>query len=320
MASGDNGQSLGTALFIKNEHQKTPRRQFLTALLGPSFSNLEIKKLLEQSRINYVEDKNIEKTVANLINKNKTVGWFQSRGEYGKRSLGCRSILADPRKLESKSRINQLLKKRDWFMPYAPSILEEYVNNFAEKPSKSPYMQIAFKVKKNKNKIIPAAVHVDGTSRIHTVSKSANPRYWNLINEFRLITSLPMILNTSFNRHGIATISEPRQAIEHLLDGCMDYLAINDFLISFNDNRIAKEPFKREESEEYSLKKDCILRLLSLLQHDKKSENIIEYVKKLSKFLKLDLTYDGKIFRLGGKNILQKNIEENLLKKIVIFR
>ena len=110
MASGDNGQSLGTALFIKNKYQKTSRRQFLTALLGPSFSNLDIKKLLEQSRINYVEDKNIEKTVANLINKNKTVGWFQSRGEYGKRSLGCRSILADPRKLESKSRINQLLK------------------------------------------------------------------------------------------------------------------------------------------------------------------------------------------------------------------
>ena len=205
-------------------------------------------------------------------------------------------------------------------MPYAPSILEEYVDNFAEKPGKSPYMQIAFKVKKNKKKIIPAAVHVDGTSRIHTVSKSDNPRYWKLINEFRLITKLPIILNTSFNRHGIPTISEPRQAIEHLLDGCMDYLAINDFLISFNDNRIAKEPFKREESEEYSLKKDCILRLVSLLHHDKKSENIIEYVKKLSKFLKLDLAYNGKIFRLEGKNILQKNIEENLLKKIVIFR
>ena len=173
---------------------------------------------------------------------------------------------------------------------------------------------------KNKNKIIPAAVHVDGTSRIHTVSKSTNPRYWNLINEFRLITSLPMILNTSFNRHGIATISEPRQAIEHLLDGCMDYLAINDFLISFNDNRIAKEPFKREESEEYSLKKDCILRLVSLLHNDKKSESIIEYVKKLSEFLKLDLTFDGKIFKLEDKNILQKNIEENLLEKIVIFR
>ena len=108
--------------------RKHQEDMFLTALLGPSFSNLEIKKLLEQSRINYVEDKNIEKTVANLINKNKTVGWFQSRGEYGKRSLGCRSILADPRKLESKSRINQLLKKRDWFMPYAPSILEEYVD------------------------------------------------------------------------------------------------------------------------------------------------------------------------------------------------
>ena len=320
MASGDNGQSLGTALFIKNKYQKASRKYVLTALLGPSFSNSEIKELLEQSRINYVEDKNIEKTVAKLINQNKTIGWFQSRGEYGKRSLGCRSILADPRKLESKSRINQLLKKRDWFMPYAPSILEEYVDKFVKKPSKSPYMQIAFKVEKNKKKIIPSAVHVDGTSRIHTVSKSVNPKYWNLINEFRLITGVPIILNTSFNRHHIPTIAEPRQALEHLLDGCMDYLAINDFLISFRDNRIAKEQFKHEESEEYSLKKDCILRLVSLLQHSKKSVNTVKYVKKLSKFLKLDLTYDGKIFKLEGKYVLQNNIEENLLEKIVIFR
>ena len=205
-------------------------------------------------------------------------------------------------------------------MPYAPSILEEYVDQFVKKPSKSPYMQIAFKVEKNKKKIIPSAVHVDGTSRIHTVSKSVNPKYWNLINEFRLITDVPIILNTSFNRHHIPTIAEPRQALEHLLDGCMDYLAINDFLISFKDNRIAKEQFKHEESEEYSLKKDCILRLASLLQHSKKSVNAIKYVKKLSKFLKLDLTYDGKIFKLEGKNILQNNIEEKLLEKIVILR
>ena len=142
-------------------------------------------------------------------------------------------------------------------MPYAPSILEEYVKDYAKIPKKSPYMQIAFDVKENKN--ICAAVHVDNTARIHTVKKSMNPKYWNLINEFRLITGLPIILNTSFNRHHIPTISEPRQAIEHLLDGCMDYLAISDYLISFKDNRIAKNPFKKEDSEEYSLKRDCII-------------------------------------------------------------
>ena len=122
----------------------------LTPLLGPSFSDIEIKKLLDQSRIKYVKDNHIEKTVAKLINDGKTVGWFQGRAEYGPRSLGSRSILADPRKFESKSRINQLLKKRDWFMPYAPSILEEYMDEFVINPNPSPYMQIAFKVKDGK--------------------------------------------------------------------------------------------------------------------------------------------------------------------------
>ena len=108
MASGDNGQSLGTALYFKNQHKKSLKKKEITPLLGPSFSDFEIEELLKQSRINYVKEKYIEKKVAKLINENNTIGWFQTRGEYGKRSLGARSILGDPRKLESKSRINQL--------------------------------------------------------------------------------------------------------------------------------------------------------------------------------------------------------------------
>ena len=201
-------------------------------------------------------------------------------------------------------------------MPYAPSILEEHVSNYTKFAKKSPYMQIAFDVKKDKEKEIRAAVHVDGTARIHTVKKSTNRKYWNLINEFKLISGLPVVLNTSFNRHHIPTISEPRQAIEHLLDGCMDYLAINDFLVSFKDNRIAKEPFKKEETEEYSLKKDCIIRLGNLLKYEKNTENVIEYVKKLGEFLDIKLSYNGKKFILNDENVLQNKIEEKLLKKI----
>ena len=316
MASGDSGQSLGTALYFKNQQKKSLKNKEITPLLGPSFSDFEIEELLKKSRINYVKEKNIEKKVAKLINEDNTIGWFQTRGEYGKRSLGARSILGDPRKLESKSRINQLLKKRDWFMPYAPSVLEEYVSDYVKFSKKSPYMQIAFDVKKDKKNTICSAVHVDGTARIHTVKKSVNPKYWNLINEFRLITGIPIILNTSFNRHHIPTISEPRQAIEHLLDGCMDYLAIGSFLLSFKDNRIADEPFRKEESEEYSLKKDCILRLSNLLEHEKNIENVIEYVKKLGKFLQIRLSYDGKKFRLENKVIVENKIEEKLLEEI----
>ena len=316
MSSGDNGQSLGTALYFKNKLEKYRTSDEITPLLGPSFSDSEVEDLLKKSRINYVKVKNIEKKVAKLLNENNTVGWFQGKGECGKRSLGARSILGDPRKLESKSRINQLLKKRDWFMPYAPSILEEHISDYVKLPKKSPYMQIAFDVKKDKKNNICAAVHVDDTARVHTVKKSMNPKYWNLINEFKLITGLPIILNTSFNRHHIPTISEPRQAIEHLLDGCMDYLAISDYLVSFKDNRIAKEPFRKEESEEYSLKRDCIVRLNNLLIYEKNTENIIEYVKRLSEFLRIRLSYDGKKFTLNNKIILQDKIEEKLLKGI----
>jgi len=317
MASGDNGQSLGTALYFRNQLRKNKaNNEEMTPYLGPSFSDSEIEDLLKKSRIKYVKEKNIGKKVAKLLNENNTIGWFQGRGECGKRSLGARSILGDPRKLESKSRINQLLKKRDWFMPYAPSILEEHVSNYTKFAKKSPYMQIAFDVKKDKEKEIRAAVHVDGTARIHTVKKSTSRKYWNLINEFKLISGLPVVLNTSFNRHHIPTISEPRQAIEHLLDGCMDYLAINDFLVSFKDNRIAKEPFKKEETEEYSLKKDCIIRLGNLLKYEKNTENVIEYVKKLGEFLDIKLSYNGKKFILNDENVLQNKIEEKLLKKI----
>ena len=199
-------------------------------------------------------------------------------------------------------------------MPYAPSILEEYLDEFMIHKNTSPYMQIAFKVKDGKKDSIPAAVHVDGTSRIHTVDKNVNPKYWNLINEFRLLTELPILLNTSFNRHHIPTISEPRQALEHLLDGCMDYLAISDYLISFDDNRIAKEPFKNEETENHSLKRDCIKRLITLLETGNDNKNIIEYVKNLSKLLNTDLSFDGQIFKLGGKSVKQSEIEKTLLQ------
>jgi len=313
MANGDAGLSLGAALFIENKYKIRKRKNLLTAFLGPSYNDIEIKNLLDQARIKYVKDEKIEKTVAKLIDTGHIVGWFQGRGEYGPRSLGNRSIIADPRKFKSKSRINQLLKKRDWFMPYAPSILEDYMEKFVEHHNSSPYMQIAFKIKNNKKNSIPAAVHIDNTSRIHTVNRETNPRFWTLINEFRKITGLPMLLNTSFNRHHIPTISEPRQAIEHLLDGCMDYLVISNFLISFNKNRISKEPFKIEETEEYSLKRDCINRLMILLEFENNKENIIKYVSRLSQLLKLDLSFNGQIFQIDGEVFQKNEIEEKLL-------
>jgi carbamoyltransferase len=241
MAPSDAGLSLGFALHVKNKlntkNLKSLATEELSPYLGPSYSEDEIIKQLQDHNIIYEKLVYSEKTAAKLISEGFIVGWFQGRAEFGPRSLGARSILADPRFFESKSRVNLKLKKRDWFMPYAPSILEEFTSDWLENPKFSPYMQFALRIKDEKKAAIPAAVHVDGTSRVHTVRQSWNPKYWKLIHEFYNITKIPLILNTSFNRHGISTIATPKQAIEHLLSANMDFLIIENFLISLESNR-----------------------------------------------------------------------------------
>jgi carbamoyltransferase len=185
MAPSDAGLSLGLALFAKeslnqSENQYSVKvREECNPYIGPSFTRSEIQKELNNHRLIYSEVANIEKVAAELLTEGSVIGWFQGRAEYGPRSLGSRSILADPRKFDSKSRVNQLLKKRDWFMPYAPSMLEEYSRDWLEIDKFSPYMQFALKIKSEKQKLIPAAVHVDGTSRVHSVRREWNAKYWS---------------------------------------------------------------------------------------------------------------------------------------------
>ena len=180
-------------------------------------------------------------------------------------------------------------------MPYAPSILEEYIHDWVMIPHESPYMQIAFKILEDKEKLIPSAVHVDGSSRVHVVRKNTNEKYWHLIDYFRKMTGLPIILNTSFNRHGISTISTPRQAIEHFLEGCMDYLAIEDYLIDFTKNRIVSEQDYIEKKEDVLLKEDCIKRLDDVFKHGNKSQ-INQYLVRLSEFIGKSIQYDNDEF------------------------
>lgn len=317
MAAGDSGLALGSALYIESKYRKRSRKKNLTPFLGPSFTKDQIFNLLNQSRLFFKYEKNIEKKVASLLNKGNCIGWFQGKAEFGARSLGARSILADPRQKNSKSRINQLLKKRDWFMPYAPSMLYEHINKFLVNPILSPYMQIAFDLKKNKKKLMPSAVHIDGTSRVHIVQKEDNIKYWKLINEFYKLTKLPIILNTSFNRHGIPTISDPRQAIEHLLDGCMDYLAIENYLVSFKENRKSRLYFKKEESEEVCLKTDCIRRLDAVVKLSNNQQSISKYVKRLGEFMNIDFEYSGGEFKLKNKKIYRTKSLKNAKKHIM---
>ena len=314
-APSDSGLSLGAALFVKNKRVSNSRK-ILSAYLGPSFSNSEIKQVLDSHKLIYSKPKDLIKRSAQLISLGNTIGWFRGKGEYGPRSLGNRSLVADPRKIRSKEKINQLLKKRDWFMPYAPSILEEDYRNWVDKEHYSPYMQVAFFMKKDKRSKVPSAVHVDGTSRVHVVRKSENNSYWELINEFKKITKIPVLLNTSFNRHGVSTISTPRQAIEHLLEGCMDFLVIDDYLVSFKENRKIVNKKQHIDSEDFLLRKNAIERLEVFKKFGTKHQ-LSSYIKKLSSLIGKEIKFNSKKNIVIGKKKFDLDSIQEELKKLL---
>jgi len=203
------------------------------AYLGSQYTNEEILNELKNSKgIEYEKTSDVPGTTSDLLQDGKVVGWFQGRMEWGPRALGNRSVLADPRNVDVKDRLNQILKKRDWFMPFAPSILEEQCEKYIKDYVYSPFMLLAFDVDKKLQKDIPAVIHVDGTARPQGVTKKANPLYYDLIKEFYKDTGIPMILNTSFNKHGLPIVESPRDAINHLNWGCMDLLIIGNYIVS----------------------------------------------------------------------------------------
>lgn len=234
MAPGDSGLSLGGALIVAAEagcpNWKSP-------LIGPDFSDFEIQQVLEEYSLTGDFEGCQEDAVADVA-LGKVVGVFQGRAEYGPRSLGSRSIIGDPRNARIKARVNQYVKRRDFFMPFAPAVLAECIESYSSQPEAvNPYMQVATLVPSSAHDSIRAAIHVDGTARIQKVERELFPEFHELISIFREKTGVPALLNTSFNRHGISTISSPRQALEHLLAGAVDALLIGKFYIRFEDVR-----------------------------------------------------------------------------------
>jgi carbamoyltransferase len=232
IATHDAGLALGAgllAVFLRTGRRVGSR---LSPYLGPSFTSSEILAMIKNFNVEHREPNNLNAAVVDELLSGKVVGWFQGRAEFGARSLGARSVLADPRDFLTKGRVNQALKKRDWFMPYAPSILQERGAEYFTNYCQSPYMNAAFQIRPSKASLIPAGVHVDGSCRVHSVSKRTNPRYHDLITQFARATNIPLILNTSFNRHGIPILSTPRQALQHFLENNVDSLAIGPFLLT----------------------------------------------------------------------------------------
>ena len=236
---GDGGSAVGCAQYlyfihnnkkriIENNHSKLIQEN---VYVGPSYSDEDIIKFLDSNNIKYekFEKQSLLKKTAQLISTGNIVGWYQGKMEWGPRALGNRSILADPRNASMKDILNEKIKHRESFRPFAPSVLEEYASDFFDIDIPSPYMLIVAKVKKPE--IIPAVTHVDGTSRLQTVSNDANPLYYDLINEFYKITGVPVIINTSMNVMGEPIVNTPEQAFQMIVKTDMDCLVMGNNLI-----------------------------------------------------------------------------------------
>ena len=240
-AAADNGTSLGAAFYVWHQLLKRPRSFVMDhAFWGPEFGDPELKQELMAEegelgakgiRVMRVEDEEERclKT-AQAIARGKIVGWFQGRMEWGARALGNRSILADPHRPDMREVINTKIKFREKFRPFAPSILEEAVDDYFVGAVSDPFMIQVYPVRPEKRSVIPAVTHVDGSGRLQTVSRQANPLYWKLLKSFEKLTGVPVLLNTSFNENE-PIVHKPSEALDCFLRTGMDVLVLGRYVI-----------------------------------------------------------------------------------------
>ncbi|MFZ0736564.1 MAG: carbamoyltransferase C-terminal domain-containing protein [Candidatus Acidiferrales bacterium] len=237
-AAGDAGLSVGAAFAVEHTILNRPRNFVMEhAGWGPGFKRGEVARTVEQRITDHdavqVEDlpeDALVRAAAHEIADGRIIGWFQGRAEWGPRALGNRSILADPRRAEMKDILNQRIKHRETFRPFAPSILEEATGEYFERTHTSPFMTFAYRVRAEKRSVIPAPTHVDGTARLQTVSRRTNPLYWKLIRAFGDLTGVPVVVNTSFNDNE-PIVCRPEEALDCFLRTRMDVLVMGDLVL-----------------------------------------------------------------------------------------
>jgi len=229
----DTGISIGAAFISASKKIDIPIQKYFDNYFGPKFSNEEIKKDLDISKIQYEEIPNYLQDAAQLLSEGKIVGWFQERSELGQRALGNRSILASPTFSWMKDEINKYVKFREEFRPFAPSILEEYKEDFFEiTPETEVYfMEKVVKFKDSVIEKVPAVVHNDGTGRVHIVSEKSNKIFYSLLKEFHSITQIPILLNTSFNTNNVPIVNSPKDALSVFYNCGIDVLYMNNIRV-----------------------------------------------------------------------------------------
>ncbi len=239
-AAGDAGGAIGAALAAAQQLGETRREHMSHAYYGPEYSDAEYQKLLQTDSarikaagcevIHYKDADQLCQDTAEAISDGKVIGWFQGRLEWGPRALGNRSILGDPRRANMKEILNEKIKRRESFRPFAPSILREEVSNWFEQEADVPFMMQVFQVREEKRALIPATTHADGSGRLQTVHAETNPRYHALISAFRDVTGVPIILNTSFNENE-PVVCRPQEALDCFLRTKMDVLVLGDWMV-----------------------------------------------------------------------------------------
>jgi carbamoyltransferase len=239
-AAGDAGGAIGAAFALW--HKLGGGRSFVMdhAYWGPHFDAAKIAELLRAKRSEIENEGCVIETIADeaelcrrtaqAIEEGKIVGWFQGRMEWGPRALGNRSILCDPRRADMKAILNAKIKRRESFRPFAPSVLDEAVGEWFEEDDDVPFMMQVFQIPEEKRPLIPAVTHVDGSGRLQTVYRRTNPRYYRLIEAFRDLTGVPMVLNTSFNENE-PVVCEPSEALDCFLRTKMDVLVMANTML-----------------------------------------------------------------------------------------
>jgi carbamoyltransferase len=235
-AAGDSGTAVGVCYYINNSILNN-KREFVMegAYTGPDFTDEEIRVELESSNLAFEQysEREVTQRAAKDIAEGAVLGWFQGRMEFGPRALGNRSIVVDPRRSDMKDILNERIKKREPFRPFAPSILEERIGDYFEQTHPAPTMLMVYQIKPERRSEIPAVTHVDGSGRLQTVTREVNDRYYQLISDFCDITGVPVVLNTSFNENE-PVVCNPRHAIDCFLKTRMDVLYIGNYAVRRN--------------------------------------------------------------------------------------
>jgi len=237
-ASTDAGAALGAALHVERTAAPRPGRAPLTHVYfgrTPGLDAIESTLQAWQDVLTFEKSADICKDAASKLHEGAVLGWVQGRSEFGPRALGNRSIVADPRPADNKDRVNLMVKKREAYRPFAPSVLAEHATDYFELPDyprRFAFMSFAVPVQPEKRGLLQATTHVDGTARVQVVYEDVNPRYWRLIEEFRRLTGIPVVLNTSFNNNAEPIVDNVEDAIQCYLTTGLDYLVIDDYLIA----------------------------------------------------------------------------------------